>query len=873
MKKKVWGTVTAVMLCAAIIVQALRVQAVTTDRDNGVQSVHVSDSDIENSTLVIGSYLIHINGLTDEIYSLAQESANEFSQNNMYYKSELADGKWYEITDATSIADITSAGTPVDASVIEALEFTHSVDASGNITDLRTGETVGTYDINDPYDLEGMEELEPIRLRYQFLTAKESKSDSDDKNIEIIGIFYGLSIKNSVTDTCDTELSALESYKNGLPDRNKPATWTSAVETVASAVDAERRVESLTILTGYLDALTKKITGQEAETMTRAEYEERLAAAETEAQKALVTEEYQLKLNTGGTFSKVGLNSNYQEDSELISAVAEARQNVETSITTYTAKLLSEGSTATTKAIYQYSNDLIDCAAASDQDGSDTATEKLVNLQNISNSVIADASGELSTLTGGLLDEAFTAWKEKLSAGVSSEYQQAVASGASDSVKTSYLTQQQSDTNAARVEYQSMLEEAWKRMANDKAQEDALERIDGIGELEGLVPADDAETYQLETVSEHLNWLRQELSSLVAESGDSSELDQLKQQKEDLELQRQEALDKNDLSTAKRLAAEIEAKQTDMDNLTKELTDILNSENSSESDKAKALAGLSDGSAAKMLNTLASSITSGIRDGSDTNATQNQLAAFSALSSYDSSAASAAIDEIQEALDGSTALDSDLKDQLSNTVSEIKESVETANAGGANLSTSELKNLLSDYFGDLFGTGSGSSTTSEQQKAGALIALSMYAEDTNNSDARALAASIASMMNQAGNSYIYEKYDKDTTEYISLRAISRVYSYRYIYDNAHYTVTLSQSQKYYLFTSGKVDYQSTGKTPGTLARAAGLMGTLYISSDDGSNIFNCTGYYVPKSSYASVRTSAMEPEIQTVYQMLMEGGA
>ncbi len=871
MKKKVWVTAAAFVLCTAIIFQTLRVQAITSDRDNGVQSVHVSDSDIENSTLAIGSYLIHINGLTDEIYSLAQESANTFNQNNMYYKSELADGRWYEITDATSIADITSEGTPVDTSVIESLEFTHKVAADGTITDLRTGETVGSYDINDPYDLEGMEELEPIKLRYQFLTAKESKSDSDDKNIEIIGIFYGLSIKNSTTDSCDTKLSALETYKNGLSDRGKPSSWVSAVDTVATAVDAERRVESLTILTNYLDALMKKVTGQEAETMTRAEYEERLAAAETESQKQLVTEEYQLRLNTGGTFSSVGLNSDYQEDSELIDAISQARSNVESSITTYTAKLLTEGSTATTKAVYQYSNDLIDCANNGDESGADTATEKLVNLQNILKSVIADASGELDTLTNGLIEEAFQAWKDKLSAGVSAEYQQAVAAGASDSTRSSYLTQQKSETNAARTEYQTMLDEAWKRMANDKAQEDVLTRIDGIGDLEALVPADDAETYQLETVSEHLTWLRGELSDLVAESGDSSELDKLKREKDDLELQRQEALDKNDLSTAKRLAAEIEAKQTDMDNLTKELTDVLNSDTASESDKAKALAGLSDGSAAKMLNTLASSITSGIRDGSDTNATQNQLAAFSALSSYDTSAASAALAEIQDALDGSTALDSDLKDELENTVSSISESIETASTAGQNLSTSELKSLLSSYFADLLGTGS--STASEAQKSAALIALSMYAEDTDNSDARALAASLAGMMAQAGNSYIYEKYDKETTEYLSLKAVSRVYSYRYIYDNAHYTVTLSQSQKYYLFTSGKETYMSTGKVPGTMTKAAGLMGTLYISSEDGSNIFNCTGYYIPKSNYASVRTQAMESEIQTVYQMLMEGGA
>ncbi len=874
MKKKIWCAALAVLICTATIVQTIKVQAVTSERDNGTKSVHVSDSEIENSTLVIGSYLIHINGLTDEIYSLATESANEFNQNNMYYKSELSSGKWYEITDATSIAAITSAGTPVEASVIEALEFTHKVDSSGNITDLRTGQTVGTYDINNPYDLENMKELEPIKLRYQFLEAKESKSDSDDKNIEIIGLFYGLSIKNSVTDSCDTKLSALETYKNGLSGRGKPASWVTEVETVASAVDAQRRVESLTLLTEYLDTLMKKITGQEEETMTRKEYEERLEAAETEAMKKLVTEEYEARQNKGGIFAEVTLNNNYQEDSTLIDAVTEARSNVENSITTYTAKLLSEGSSTTTKQIYQYSNDLINCANNSDISGADTATENLVNLRNIMKNVTANANSELQTLQGGLIDEAYSEWKSKLSAGASAEYREAVASGASDATRKSYLTQQKSDTNAARMEYQTMLDEACKRMANASAQEDILGRIDEAESLKALVPADDAESYQLETIDEYLNWLRSELSGLVADSGDSSELDTLRQQKEELETKRQNALDKNNLTEAKRLEAEIEAKQTDMDSLTEELTGILNSENSSEADKAKALAGLSDGSASKMLNTLAASITSGIRDSStDSSAIENQLAAFSALSSNDPDAASAAVKEIQQALDGSTELDSDVKEQMQSSVGEIKEQIEAATATGKDMNVSDLKSLLNDYFGEYFGDSSGSGTASEKEKAGALIALSMFAEDTNHTDARTLAASLAGKLAAAGNSYIYEQYDKDTAEYLSLKAVSQVYEYRYIFDNAHYTVTLSQSGKYYLFTSGKKEYMTTGKAVGKLVKEAGLMGTLYISSSDGSTIFDCTAYYIPKSNYASVRNNDMEPRIQEVYRMLMEGGA
>lgn len=49
--------------------------------------------------------------------------------------------------------------------------------------------------------------------------------------------------------------------------------------------------------------------------------------------------------------------------------------------------------------------------------------------------------------------------------------------------------------------------------------------------------------------------------------------------------------------------------------------------------------------------------------------------------------------------------------------------------------------------------------------------------------------------------------------------------------------------------------------------------TLYIHSDDCSSIFNgITGYYVPDSTYASIRTPEMEDTIQEVYNLLMNGG-
>ena len=51
------------------------------------KAVHIKADDIEASTLAIGTHLIHLSALTDSIYELASQSADESGQNVIYYKS------------------------------------------------------------------------------------------------------------------------------------------------------------------------------------------------------------------------------------------------------------------------------------------------------------------------------------------------------------------------------------------------------------------------------------------------------------------------------------------------------------------------------------------------------------------------------------------------------------------------------------------------------------------------------------------------------------------------------------------------------------------------------------------------------------------
>ena len=352
----------------------------------------------------------------------------------------------------------------------------------------------------------------------------------------------------------------------------------------------------------------------------------------------------------------------------------------------------------------------------------------------------------------------------------------------------------------------------------------------------------------------------------------SFNLTNLKNEKEDLDNQRREALDNNNLSEASRLLAEMEAVQKDIDDETAKQTAILNSASSSDADKAKALASLTEGSTAKVIAEVKDNILSAIRTAGsksdadvDSDTALNNMSALSSLATYDPDSAKAALGEIQDAITNSSSPDSDVVSELGDMANDLASDMDSLSDG---LTDEQLASLLSDYVG---------ADASLADKAGALIGLSLYAEAAPDKNARKYAVSLATSMYDEGNIYIYTKYNDSTETYVSLFALKDVKEFRYVYDQAHYTVTLTKAAKYYKFTSALATYTTSSDKSKAMTHAAALQTagrtTLYIHSDDCSSIFNgITGYYVPDSTYASIRTPEMEDTIQEVYNLLMNGG-
>lgn len=886
MKKKTRCSGLAILLGMTIVtiqlLQSLLVRAEPelTGEEEVVESVTVDDSEIEQSVLVIGSYLIHIKGMTDDVFAAAEESANTFNQHNRYYKSELAGGKWYDVTNASSLSDITTGGETVEDTVIEQLQFTHKVSATGQVTDLRYGYTVSAFDVTSPYGLWDLEELESIEQQYQLLRDKEGKTQSDEATLSILQQFYGSSIRNEATNRYDAIVSGLEKYKNELPQRGRPNDWGEEVIKVMKHTDALRRVESLQILSGNLENLLNIAGGQQA----------------------ILTYE---KIEDGESVTES--IDEYYVNSDLVEAIGQAVEKVEKSILEYTNSVLSEGESATSQARFQYSNDLMNGVNITqksfpydnlpwyfrgytvwlqarsvldvtyNQQACDTATQKLVDISNISKGTIVDVNSESTTLHR-LSEDALSAYKECLAEGVNEAYQNAIVEHATLTVLTQCLESQKTETDATRLEYEGLLAAYFERMSNTSAQQVIERLLNEIPNLQSLIPTDAVQKYHLETVDEHEVWLRKHLGAVIANSEDSSQMEQLQQALAELELERQKALDQNRLDEEKRLETLMEAKRKEINALQEKLRNIAASPNSSYAEKAKAIAGLGNGNLDALLNETASDIADLIRNGdlnsiqggdaatqSDLNALKEKLSLYQELAGMNPEAAEAAMKPIDNAIANISTQNLEVQEMLANAKKEINETIAYGkNQNAANADASMLQAVIENIMGTQV------EDFTSLQLGSAVLALSRFGQEYQNQSAKNLAIAYAAEMYQEQNIYCYMKVNQDMKEYVSLKAIGLVLDYRYVFDDVHSSVTLSKGRDYKTFVHKKKEYLFGDKQTGTLKTATILQETLYISAEDSQKIYGIGAGYINGSKYAITVTQKIENTAREIYRQMEE---
>ena len=178
-KKALSILLTAVLIaCMVTIVfgDGIRSEAIFDENSAITYASFASKKQVENSVLFIGTYIVHKDALNDQLYEKAKNSASESGQSDVYYKSELSDGKWFNIGDIDNgIKGISTQGLPEAQETIDPLYVTYYVGADGIMVDAKTLGAVNPFDIPDPYDLSKLPELEPIWTRWQTEAMTDSR--------------------------------------------------------------------------------------------------------------------------------------------------------------------------------------------------------------------------------------------------------------------------------------------------------------------------------------------------------------------------------------------------------------------------------------------------------------------------------------------------------------------------------------------------------------------------------------------------------------------------------------------------------------------------------------------------------------------------
>lgn len=546
-KWKFFAVLTAVGLAAGTVLFVRSVPAQWREED----AVHIQAANIDDSTLIIGSHLIYLQSMNEEIYEIAQDSAEESVQDRIYYKSELAEGAWFDITNATTLADITTGGTPVTSDVIEALFLTHHTKPDKKTYDLRTNEPVNLCDIKDPYDLESIDELMPLQQQHELL----AEAGNNPVGCGIARGILTMEPTNARTGECDRALAALQAYKDVLADHDAPSDQIEQVQKVMTAIDAARRAQVFTILEEKLNNFLTVLEGfddpeQEAVVFKEDDSDEEKARKEAEVQRRAEQKEALKE----------------EENTAFIDSVGESLANVGESLTEQEGKMLAEGVTVMSRLQYRYANRLSADALIPNHAACDGDVAALLAMDNITNGIVADPEAELSLLDGELFPMAADQYAGGLQAGENPSYAAEVAKNSSKVVLDSIADANTSDLNTYRSELESYVTARCLRLGNREAQDWVNQLLTQANGYYNRIPNDAFRTGARSTVDKYIEFLTGKLRELVLAAG-GNDADRLSAQIEDLQTAYMEALDNNDLLTAAAMESQRDALSGQLDSL------------------------------------------------------------------------------------------------------------------------------------------------------------------------------------------------------------------------------------------------------------------------------------------------------------------
>ncbi len=118
-------------------------------------------------------------GISSTIYQKALQSQLTYNQKARYYRSELADSQWRDISEATDIEDIMASARVVPKTELDPLIITCVVGADGIPRD-PDGNEMNIFDFPNPYEMEEITELKSLQEYYNSGRVSEKSTGSDN---------------------------------------------------------------------------------------------------------------------------------------------------------------------------------------------------------------------------------------------------------------------------------------------------------------------------------------------------------------------------------------------------------------------------------------------------------------------------------------------------------------------------------------------------------------------------------------------------------------------------------------------------------------------------------------------------------------------
>lgn len=844
---------------------------------------------VEDSVLFIGTYIIHKDAMTDDLYEKAQDSAAESGQNNIYYKSEIGDGNWFLLdTIDNGVEGISTNGLPESIDTINPLYVTYYVGADGVLRDAKTMAGLNPFDIPDPYNLASLPELDPIRTQYtmsegatsisqeDFLSNRNSKDSgnlrSDVYYYQLLSTFFSLDLRDEATNKCDTQLANLNQSYIALKDAGQDDE-AAIVYDLMSKVDATRRLLIMERLSEMDDNLLSKLnelsTGtyytpygnfkDSSEDKNKNNLPDYMVELEDstkgDMESSMTTNPFVLQM-----FKQLGIVSNssgwwtvleeYEADKEKRAEEANAENDDyvrDKSPSEYPfvqdAAIIEAIGTAMENCNNSYntyramalvdSNDLLQhfiydySTQVIEQTAGTTVGGPIEFLKHVTNIKEDKVSDKEGELTY-LLNTLIPMASSRYTSSSNAQPGEAYAAATSEGAKKSALEDQKADQEADRAMLQFLIEQMRKRQAAETALEFVNERITITEGLLSAIPDGEYRTYSTSSVQAHIVWLKEEAQKII-DSDESlrSKLAELLARKNALQDKRDGCLDNNDLAGAKKYDALIAAVDQDI---------------------AREMAGGASGSQDSLTDKLVDKALSKLAD--DANADLSGIADALAELGEDEK-----LDALADKAEASGA--------GADTLAGIKDA---KNKGKSGVDSDALLAQLEA----LFGKSLDEMDEDELAVAGATCS---RLSRSGISPADSLTQIIVGKLVDKNNRFTYSQYTENvSTEYISMETLSNCTDFRYFYDDSKAIATMTKGSIVYIFKRGSDEMykQDTSSDGEALAEKVAYQGVVFLDEDDTQNYFNCEAEYCNNTKYAICLTAPKQAAVKDYTEQLEE---